>query len=83
MFRGVHLLVLVHGFQGNSFDMRLIKNNISYLYPNTLFLCSAANEDNTECEIEIMGFRLAEEVKNYINEWCPGQNLGRYSIPQL
>lgn len=29
----LHLVVLVHGFQGNSLDMKLIKNNISLLYP--------------------------------------------------
>ena len=26
---GVHLFVLCHGFQGNSGDMRLLKNNLS------------------------------------------------------
>ena len=25
---GVHLFILVHGFQGNQGDMRLLKNNI-------------------------------------------------------
>jgi esterase/lipase len=30
---GIHLIVFVHGFQGNSFDMRLIKNYVSFLYP--------------------------------------------------
>jgi pimeloyl-ACP methyl ester carboxylesterase len=79
-YQGIHLIVLVHGFQGNSFDMRLIKNNISYLYPDTLFLCSAANEDNTELEISGMGQRLAKEVKNYIAEWCSGTMLGRLSF---
>jgi len=79
-YGGVHLIVLVHGFQGNSFDMRLIKNNIGLLYPDTLFLCSSANEDYTEHEIAAMGLRLAEEVKNYIKEWCPGPTLGRLSF---
>ena len=29
----LHLVVLVHGFQGNSLDMKIIKNSISALYP--------------------------------------------------
>ena len=29
----LHLIILVHGFQGNSLDMKIIKNNISVLYP--------------------------------------------------
>ena len=29
----LHLVVLVHGFQGNSLDMKVIKNSISTLYP--------------------------------------------------
>jgi hypothetical protein len=82
---GTHLIVLVHGFQGNSFDMRLIKNNISYLYPDTLFLCSSANEDNTENEIEHMGEKLANEVRSYINDLLAassmqGPRLGRLSF---
>lgn len=79
-YRGVHLIVFSHGFQGNSFDLRLFKNNISYLYPDTLFLCASANEDLTDGEINGMGLRLANEVKNYIEEWVPGNNLGRLSF---
>jgi len=59
--------------------MRLFKNNLAYLYPESLFLCSSSNEDNTETEIATMGFRLAEEVKSFVNEWCPDA-LGRLSF---
>lgn len=79
-YRGVHLFVLVHGFQGNSFDMRLMKNNIALLYPDAIFLCSNANEDNTEGDLNEMGIRLAQEVVNYICDWCPGSALGRLSF---
>ncbi|CAE8661193.1 unnamed protein product, partial [Polarella glacialis] len=79
-YRGVHLFVLVHGFQGNSFDMRLMKNNIALLYPDAIFLCSQANEDNTEGDFQEMGIRLAQEVTNYICDWCPGSALGRLSF---
>jgi pimeloyl-ACP methyl ester carboxylesterase len=79
-YQGVHLFILVHGFQGNSFDMRLLKNNLSLLYPEALFLCSNANEETTEGDINEMGVRLAQEVVNYITEWCPENALGRISF---
>jgi len=79
-YRGVHLFVLVHGFQGNSFDMRLMKNNLALLYPDAIFLCSTSNEENTEGDISDMGIRLAQEVVNYICDWCPGSALGRLSF---
>ena len=52
----LHLFVLCHGFQGNSYDMRLIKNNILMINPSAVFLCSSANQDNTEGDIEVMVF---------------------------
>ena len=63
-----HLIFLVHGFQGSSFDMRLIKNNIQFLFPESHYLCSQANEGNTDCEIAEMGLRFAEEVEIYVQE---------------
>lgn len=45
---GAHVFVLVHGFQGQAFDMRLVKNNISLLFPRAMYLCSTANEKDTE-----------------------------------
>lgn len=56
---GVHLWVLVHGFQGNSQDMKMIKNNIALVFPEVMFLMSSANEDHTEGDIKEMGIRLA------------------------
>ena len=56
---GVHLFVLIHGFQGNSFDMRLLRNNLSLMHPEALFLCSCSNEQSTEGDISGMGVRLA------------------------
>lgn len=63
---GVHLFVLQHGFQGNSIDMRLLKNNLAILHPDGIFLSAISNEDQTEGDILEMGVRLANEVKNYI-----------------
>jgi len=61
-YNGIHLFVLCHGFQGNSFDMRLLRNNLSLLYPEALFLCSCENENKTEGDLTEMGVRLAMEV---------------------
>ena len=44
-------MVFVHGFQGNSFDMRLIKNYVSFMYPESMFLCATSNEDQTDTDI--------------------------------
>ena len=79
-FEGIHLFVLVHGFQGNAYDMRLLKNNLSLLYPEALFLCSSSNENETEGDIMSMGVRLAQEILQYINEWCPSNTLGKISF---
>jgi hypothetical protein len=50
-YKGLHLFVMVHGFQGNSNDMRLLKNNIALLFPEVMFLLSSANEEHTEGDI--------------------------------
>ncbi|KRX10279.1 hypothetical protein PPERSA_09663 [Pseudocohnilembus persalinus] len=91
-----HIIVLVHGLQGNNFDMRLLKDHISLKYPDIQILSSSSNEEYTEGDIWEMGQRLGEEVKKFIREWCPngfgklsfiGHSLGgliiRSSIPHL
>lgn len=78
--RGIHLVILIHGFQGNSFDMKLLKNNLLLYKPELLIYCSNKNEDNTEGDIAEMGRRLAEEIQEYIRDFCPGSALGRLSF---
>jgi hypothetical protein len=79
-YRGVHLWVFVHGFQGNSFDMRLFKNNLALVYPEAIFLTSVSNEENTDGDFNEMGIRLAQEVINFVCDWCPGTALGKLSF---
>jgi hypothetical protein len=43
--------------------MRLFRNQIALLYPDSVILLSTANEDQTEGDIFEMGERLAIEVK--------------------
>lgn len=33
-YRGVHLFILCHGFQGSSFDMRIFKNHLQAALPD-------------------------------------------------
>jgi hypothetical protein len=43
--------------------MRLLKNNLSLMHPDAIFLSSSSNEEQTEGDILEMGVRLANEVK--------------------
>ncbi|PFH32608.1 serine esterase (DUF676) protein [Besnoitia besnoiti] len=78
--KGIHLFVLVHGFQGSSHDMRLLRNNIAAFYPAAAFLCSSANQEHTEGDIEVMGKRLADEVHAHIQDSFPLEGLAKLSF---
>ena len=45
---GKHVFVLCHGYQGNSWDMRLFKNHLEVMCPKALYLVSISNEGKTE-----------------------------------
>ncbi|EAR94467.2 serine esterase, putative (macronuclear) [Tetrahymena thermophila SB210] len=79
-YKGIHLFVLVHGFQGNAYDMKMLKNYLNYMHPEAMFLCSVYNEDNTEGDIDEMGKNLANEIQTFIADNCSGENLGRISL---
>ena len=66
---GKHLFVLVHGYQGNSWDMRMFRNHLLVKCPNDLFLMSESNENGgqTEGDITEMGARLANEIVEFID----------------
>ncbi|CAG9333136.1 unnamed protein product [Blepharisma stoltei] len=69
----LHIIVLVHGFQGNSNDLKILKNYISLVYTKCFFLESNLNETKTDGDIKEMGFRLAKELVGYLSEWCPDE----------
>ena len=77
---GVHLFVMVHGFQGNHNDLRGMRNQIALQHPKSLFLLSTSNEEKTEDAISDMGERLAKEVKKFVIEFGPGASLGKLSF---
>jgi Putative serine esterase (DUF676)/Protein FAM135 len=78
--KATHLIVFVHGFQGNSFDVRLIRNQVALCRPDTILMCSHMNEGETEGDILSMGERLSEEIIQYIHEWCPKSQLEKISF---
>ena len=61
-YKGCHMIVFVHGFQGSSTDMKILKNYFSMVHPEAVFLLSEANHNNTENCLEEMGLKLADEV---------------------
>eukprot|EP01022_Parablepharisma_sp_SALTPOND_P017575 TRINITY_DN2827_c1_g1_i1.p4 TRINITY_DN2827_c1_g1~~TRINITY_DN2827_c1_g1_i1.p4 ORF type:complete len:525 (+),score=51.53 TRINITY_DN2827_c1_g1_i1:896-2470(+) len=63
-----HLIVLVHGFQASSYDMRLIKDHLALLHPDAYFLCSCENERKTDGDIQSMGMNLSAEVRGFIKK---------------
>ena len=79
-YEGKHLVVLCHGYQGNSWDMRLLKNHLMALYPHCSFFASTANEGpgQTEGDIGEMGQRLAVELDAHLALEC--RELGRLSF---
>ena len=91
-----HLIVLAHGFQGNSLDLKIIRNYIILVYPRCVFLESAYNESKTEGDIREMGSRLSKELIAFLAENYPdkppsisfiGHSLGgliiRAALPYL
>jgi pimeloyl-ACP methyl ester carboxylesterase len=72
--------VLVHGFQGSPFDMRLLKSHLAVIHPKALCFCSAINQDVPDGDIAVMGANLADEVKGFVRDHCPGQSLARLSF---
>ncbi|OMJ71010.1 hypothetical protein SteCoe_30882 [Stentor coeruleus] len=74
-----HLVVLVHGFQGSSSDLRIIKNMLCVSFPNNLYLCASSNDKDSESSIYVLGKRLADEIRDYLKENCV-LSLGRVSF---
>jgi hypothetical protein len=66
-----HLIVLVHGFQGSSADMRLLACQLLIAFPNNLVLCTKSNDRHNEDSIKTMSHRVAEEVLQYCRDRCP------------
>uniref|UniRef100_A0A087WP54 Family with sequence similarity 135, member A n=1 Tax=Mus musculus TaxID=10090 RepID=A0A087WP54_MOUSE len=65
---GVHLIVCVHGLDGNSADLRLVKTYIELGLPGGRvdFLMSERNQNDTFADFDCMTDRLLDEIIQYI-----------------
>ena len=67
---GVHLIVFVHGFHGNSYDLRTMRDQLALILPHKnkmRFLCSASNEEHTaNASFETLGGNLAKEITDFM-----------------
>ncbi|KAG8200153.1 hypothetical protein JTE90_018935 [Oedothorax gibbosus] len=65
---GMHLVICVHGLNGNSADLRLVKTYLELGLPtvNFEFLMSERNQGETFDDFETMTDRLVSEISYYI-----------------
>ena len=68
--RSVHLVVCVHGLQGNQFDLRLYRIYLTLALPQMRleFLMAQSNQGDTFCDFNLMTDRLLAEVLEYITD---------------
>ncbi|MGH0164494.1 UNVERIFIED_CONTAM: hypothetical protein FKN15_006396 [Acipenser sinensis] len=65
---GIHLIVCVHGLDGNSADLRLVKTYLEFELPGSRvdFLMSERNQNDTFSDFDSMTDRLLDEIIQYI-----------------
>ncbi|KAM4028154.1 protein FAM135B isoform 1-T2 [Anomaloglossus baeobatrachus] len=65
---GIHLVVCVHGLDGNSADLRLVKTFLELGLPgsNLDFLMSEKNQNDTFADFDAMTDRLMDEIIQHI-----------------
>jgi pimeloyl-ACP methyl ester carboxylesterase len=68
-----HLIVLQHGFLGNSYDMRHLENALNLELPHSVThtLSIRSNEDVSEQGIVCMADNLVSELNEYVEENMP------------
>ncbi|XP_044749624.1 protein FAM135A [Coccinella septempunctata] len=66
---GMHLIVCVHGLDGNSADLRLVKTYLELGLPGAYldFLMSERNQGDTFSDFDTMTDRLVNEIITYID----------------
>ncbi len=90
---GVHLVVCVHGLQGNQFDLRLYRVFLQLVLPQIRFdfLMAQSNHSDTFCDFNAMTDKLLEEIVRYVNDMSTpptkvsfiGHSLGSIVIRSL
>lgn len=69
--KDLHLIVCVHGLDGNSADLRLIRTYLELGLPmeNFQFLMSQSNYGETFDSLDVLTTRLIEEIENYVSTY--------------
>ncbi|XP_011479604.1 protein FAM135B isoform X1 [Oryzias latipes] len=77
---GIHLVVCVHGLDGNSADLRLVKTFIELGLPQSRldFLMSERNQADTFADFDTMTDRLLDEIIQHIQLY--NLTIGRISF---
>uniref|UniRef100_A0A8C7IBL3 Family with sequence similarity 135 member B n=1 Tax=Oncorhynchus kisutch TaxID=8019 RepID=A0A8C7IBL3_ONCKI len=77
---GIHLVVCVHGLDGNSADLRLVKTFIELGLPGSRldFLMSERNQTDTFADFDTMTDRLLDEIIQHIQLY--NLTIGRISF---
>ena len=67
---GVHLVICVHGLQGNQFDLRLYRIFLQLALPQVRFdfLMAQSNQSDTFCDFNRMTDLLLEEITEYVRD---------------
>lgn len=80
----VHMIVFVHGFHGNSYDLRTMRNHLALTHPekdSLRFLCSSVNEEHTaHASFEQLGANLASEINDFMHSEHILQSCARVSF---
>ncbi len=62
------MIILVHGYQGSEFDLRLYKNYIAKIFLKAYVLISEANSIEKDASLDLMGKRLSDEILVFIKD---------------
>lgn len=62
----IHVIVLVHGYMGSRYDMRVLQNHLAKIIPQSVVLVSTSNEDMEKVGIETLCTNLANEVEQFL-----------------
>lgn len=67
---GVHLVICVHGLQGNQFDLRLYRIFLQLSLPQVHFdfLMAQSNQKDTFSDFNVMTSNLLDEILEYISD---------------
>ncbi len=67
---GIHLVICMHGLQGNQFDLRLYRVYLQLALPQLRleFLMAQSNQIDTFCDFNVMTDRIVHEVREFIDD---------------